>query len=706
MLPRIRAWFVWLWDQFTWLEAAAVPWLAAVLGGALLVLPDQTKDLMVAAQETDAAIAFGVAALFWSFNLWYWARWGVTLASGDRPGQSRVAAGVPRAIAVLASASAAYAAWRSGAGVATGLAVAAAAMILVLAFLRTYFRRDTILNADANYRGAVPIPRRWLGWLIWDDLRAAPFGRAFSVGLLVVCLVGEVAFAAFPLSIADVFNAPVVVLLALAFMTALGAFVTRTIAANTRIPLLTIVVLIAVLFPGWVETERRVRTQSATAAFTERPTIDKAAEAWLGACAKSLADKTTGRTKVVLVGTAGGASRAAVWTLRALHELSEQDPLFAQRTFAVSSVSGGSLGAALWVAMLARDGVTCATTGDEDRRKRRDTDALQAASADFITPTVAAMLSRDVVYATLLPVNVLVNYVASRRPADRTAVLESAWEAAWPAGTPNLLAGALQALWEPQTNGNLAPRPLLLLNGTLTGTGLPALTAPVKVTAETFPATSDIGDLVRPGQVRVSTGVSDSARFPLVSTQGKVTGPDGKDDTIADGGYFDNLGASTLINAEIALRTAYAKLTKSTPLEGVTGLDIAVVEINSDPTKLGAIDDLMRCGQDKAEVPPASAVGEAMNDALLPVLTVIGTQSGHTFHRLVDLHRAYCPPTGETASASVRHNYAVLSLCDKLPVSLPLNWVLPQATLEYFAKPDLAMACGNGDELGRISGWK
>jgi hypothetical protein len=168
-----------------------------------------------------------------------------------------------------------------------------------------------------------------------------------------------------------------------------------------------------------------------------------------------------------------------------------------------------------------------------------------------------------------------------------------------------------------------------------------------------------------------------------------------------------------------------------------------VVQINSDPrklacdpdmkgcdrTKLGAsaqrdleLNELMRCGDKGAPVPPAGNIGPAMDDALAPLLTVIGTQAGHTFHRLVDLNRAFCPHPADdaqqaqpaTATPKVLYHYAVLSLCDVPTPPLPLNWVLPGQTLAYLGGRDLvtplpgadarpaADQCGNAEEVKRI----
>jgi hypothetical protein len=544
------------------------------------------------------------------------------------------------------------------------------------------------------------------------------------------------------------------VLFALAFLSAAATFLARGLAANTGLPWLAFGVIGALLGGSWTQTDHRLRVldpRDGPAPGAPWPSMQAAAADWLKACAADIRG-ADGRAKVVLVGSAGGASRAALWTLRALDAFSAPDPAapgapldrhFPQRVFAVSSVSGGSLGAALWVGLLARDGVGCGKPGSGDPASRHEA-GFRIGRRDFIAPTMATLVARDLPYAALVPLNLALNW-AGWAPRDRSAVLEEAWEAAWRregGAAPDLFAGALDALWSGETR-----RPLLLLNGTMDQTGLPVLTAPLaEVCPEEFPATYDGGRLAG-GALAVSTAVLNSARFPVITTQGRVTlRPEmthcGGDKTaatgqrsgipravprqIADGGYFDNIGAGTLVNASLALQVAF-RAVRGDMQPPASGLDIMVVEINSDPTKLvfephpqGAAarvryDGTMRC--DHKDLPPPSpeaGQGTTMNEEIAPLLTVAATQQGQTFHRFVQMNRTFCPPMERPPADpdTPRFDYFVLSLCTHPARStpevppLPLNWVMPDETVRYLqgsAGPDsdAIQDCGNTQQLGR-----
>jgi hypothetical protein len=69
---------------------------------------------------------------------------------------------------------------------------------------------------------------------------------------------------------------------------------------------------------------------------------------WWDANEKLVAAPVDGDLKappLVMVATAGGASRAAFWTSQVLGEIAAREPHFTERLFMISGVSGGSLGA-------------------------------------------------------------------------------------------------------------------------------------------------------------------------------------------------------------------------------------------------------------------------------------------------------------------------------------------------------------------------
>ena len=85
-----------------------------------------------------------------------------------------------------------------------------------------------------------------------------------------------------------------------------------------------------------------------------------------------------------IVATEGGGIRAAYWTATVLGGIQDANPNFAPHLFAISGVSGGSLGAAVFSALLA-----------EPNPGLFKEKANLILGQDFLSPTLAAMLYPD-----------------------------------------------------------------------------------------------------------------------------------------------------------------------------------------------------------------------------------------------------------------------------------------------------------------------
>ena len=111
-----------------------------------------------------------------------------------------------------------------------------------------------------------------------------------------------------------------------------------------------------------------------------------------------------------IVATEGGGIRAAYWTATVLGELQDKNPTFASHVFAISGVSGGSLGALVFDALLAEP--------NPEKFKGKARDIL---GQDFLSPALASMLYPDFVQRFLpFPVPHF----------DRARALEMGWEKA------------------------------------------------------------------------------------------------------------------------------------------------------------------------------------------------------------------------------------------------------------------------------------
>jgi hypothetical protein len=247
---------------------------------------------------------------------------------------------------------------------------------------------------------------------------------------------------------------------------------------------------------------------------------------------------STIREPVVLVAASGGGIRAAYWTASALAAM-ESVPGFADDLFAISGVSGGSLGAATYVA-LKREQLD--TGKPEDLLAR----ARTVLAHDFLSPVVAGLLFPDLAQR-FFPIPL--------RWADRQRFLEKSWEDAL-GRAPNPFTRSFTALYESPGGDRL---PSLLLNATAVESGSRAIVSNLAVGGF-----SDTIDLLDKGystqQVKLSAAAGMSARFAYVSPAGTIWGPDDSKMRVVDGGYFENSGSVTVMDVLTALRAGKPNL--------------------------------------------------------------------------------------------------------------------------------------------------
>jgi hypothetical protein len=133
----------------------------------------------------------------------------------------------------------------------------------------------------------------------------------------------------------------------------------------------------------------------------------------------------------------------------------------------------------------------------------------------------------------------------------------------------DLLAGAQPSRWTP----------LVFSNGTHVQTGKRIITAPVKIGPDAFEDAVDFFDAFgRP--VRASTAVLNSARFPVVSPAGRITGVHGTVGHVVDGGYFENGGLETAYDVARAVRRFERRNARNG--SSTEQRPIVIVEISND----------------------------------------------------------------------------------------------------------------------------
>jgi hypothetical protein len=272
-----------------------------------------------------------------------------------------------------------------------------------------------------------------------------------------------------------------------------------------------------------------------------RPSVEQAAQAWYQQAKIAFKQDHPDWQEdgdvplpMLIVATAGGGIRAAYWTAAVLDKLTTDKTR--PYLFAVSGVSGGSVGATAFEAALAM----------RDERKCPSDPcplATKFLNEDFLAPVLASGVFVDTV-ASFLP---------DLPHADRGVALEKSFEEAsdgWLAQpflslSPFAADGAIHGPW----------RPILLLNATHEESGRRIIAGQVlverNVFLDSFDELHEVG-----GDVRASTAAHNSARFAYVSPAGDLGGGKG---SMIDGGYFENYGALTALELAGAAEDALGK---------------------------------------------------------------------------------------------------------------------------------------------------
>lgn len=527
-------------------------------------------------------------------------------------------------------------------------------------YLFVYFRRERA----AGKRKPLPAP--------YDSQSEIPRGLRLGIVLaLVVSLAVLLVFALSPVRSGRLAGPVWVVTLAVVNAVFFGS-IAVWIHERHRFPVVRIGLALALLFSLWND-NHRVRT--ITAPESARVPLATHLDDWIGA----LPAPTDSGNPVILVAAAGGGLRAGYWTAIALAALQDSNPAFARRNFAISSVSGGSLGATLFTA-LARDAagdgarLACAAGARDSAAAHPYSTCVRRFMADdFLSPLLAKTVAPDFAQR-FLPIPI--------RRFDRAIGLERSWEHSYRAatGSPTFSRG-LRALAGDSSARDIVPA--LLLNTTHVETGRRYVASAFALDSVLHDGVDLLGLLN--ADMRLSTAVHNSARFPFVSPAGHLDRRDGEElGRVVDGGYFENSGLVTL-------REVLALLRERSRSRGASALRPVVLYLCNDPVSC-------RAGQpgDTSRRTPSTAANELLAPlrALLHTREARGTlattqmrmELGDDFVELDVCDSLTIAPelaarvTGDTSAAA---DTARMARTRERVVSPPLGWLLSRLAREW-----------------------
>ncbi len=446
---------------------------------------------------------------------------------------------------------------------------------------------------------------------------------------------------------------------------------------RTGVPVLFLLLLAAAIFTLLdLNDNHWLRTVDGSEAPTRivKPISSEIVNDWLESRSDWKAYKANNKPyPIYIVAAQGGGIYAAYHAASFLSGIQDIKPEFAQHIFAISGVSGGSVGAAFFASLIK----TVATQPNYSdvlkdcvKRSRKGRFTFVDASsnyfrADLLSPLFASLFFPDFLQRFLFfPVGYF----------DRARAIEGAIENAWvrrlksyrrhcpqlwrsdrkPLGQP------FSALW----TGRDAT-PALLLNATEVGSGRRRVISPFS-----FAGSNDIqfqspypwiksGD--ETSAIPLSSAAMVSARFPWLTPSGWSRNKDGKKIRLVDGGYFENSGLATAAD----LANALLKVVKGTPLEG--RFDIKLIALTS------------------ADYPVRKFYG--FNELAGPIRGLLNTRTARSAVTVSQVKKS--------------HNLRTVTL-DMMGYPLPLGWRLSPVTRGLIsAQAGRPRACNNAKYKGR-----
>lgn len=456
---------------------------------------------------------------------------------------------------------------------------------------------------------------------------------------LLVALLFVIWTALSPLTAGAFFPSPPMLMISAALWIGIGSWIVYW-ADLYRVPLFATLLLLAIVF-SFFNDNHAVRTLPSGGGASARKDLGTTFDQWMVKLRKKYPAEP--RHPVYIVATEGGGIRAAYWTASVLTALQDKAPQFADHVFAISSVSGGSVGATVFTALVA-DGnralaaSDCSALNTPDNQKTFRFAAQQILSYDALAPTLASLLHADLVQR-FLPVGFI---------PDRAKALETGWERAWrthiratSGADDDFFSGSFVKMYSDHDDKLI---PSLFLNGTVVERGN-------RIIASNCLIDDDIPDSVDilkqlGSDMRLSTAAHNSARFTYVSPAGSILNP-GLIDHVVDGGYFENSGGQTAADIIRKLQSM---------AKGDVTISLILIRYQEVETN--------------GHVVPPPAGARFMNEVLSPLRALMKTRGAHGTLAYAEAQRPV-PPANQFEFLLTQQQHDIV---------MPLGWLLAQRT--------------------------
>jgi hypothetical protein len=696
-----------------------------LLGGLGLTVPPQTRDMLAFLDDGRIwpAISFQIALAVLAGSAWFWsraalaARFGIDnrLRSGDAASDFNWTAFIwlPRLMLAGGFLVGAVIAFMSNSLWSIGGAIGLGVLGIVL---------SVVVRPRALAVELPPAPRGGFGaWIRGGALarlnallQRAPLGAVWAMALLALGLLPLVlgAIEAFtyalrlPNHLAAVFPGPGVAVLLLGLM--IGPLVALTFLFDgltfqvrlgsqhlrlRRPPVLSLLLLyVFVLVPALFDTHT---VRLIDEPIAQRQPLNVLFAQWVTACAPG-----PGPVLPIIVAVSGGATRAGLWGAAVLDQVLQAQQQNGPALFAVSSVSGGSLGAAGAMTLLTHESLPCRAKGLSSLRPTKDVSVPLA--GDALGPPLGGWLLDDIPRSAFDPIAALVRSATGHRPngGDSAQAIEQAFEDLWSdvreesgaGGVPGWDQPFLSLFYTDSAGTYRKGMPLWLANGTDATTGNRVITTPIlapdardSTLPWPFRGARNFHTLMG-GDVSISTAINNTARFPYLEPFGEMLPLGGAKQvgSLVDGGYFENEGLQTALELAEWLKDQSTALGR--PVHPI------IVQATGDGEADVGRTDVMTC----ANVSDGPFIPDDQHSAwqiLAPLIGLYHVRGGHSAVLLRQAHDQFC---GERP----RFVHFYLPADDGRPI--PLNWVLSNATARFIWRAFTDRQVLNASELKRL----